>query len=207
MLAELLFAAKLSVKPAACEPAHFVAKAYQDLLGRPVDQAGEMYWLNVLKQGTTRTQIASQWTQRAEYRNAAFRNLFNSYLHRTPNGGETSYFSAMTTEQAASIILSSAEYFTQRGGGTNPGFIAAMYQDVLGRAPDAQASLFTQQLAASASRSTVVQAIVMSAEARYHRVNALYMKFLHRAASGPMPPGNDEQIAAAIVGSDEYCRQ
>ncbi|HLJ74653.1 MAG TPA: DUF4214 domain-containing protein [Thermoanaerobaculia bacterium] len=215
MLAAVLIAATVTVKvppavvrPVGCDPSRFVTKAYQDLLGRPIDPAGRTYWLGVLKNGASRIQVATQLMNSAEYRNAVVRDLYNSYLHRSPNGSEVAAFSHMTTEQAASAILGSAEYFSQRGLGTNAGFVAALYQDVLGRSPDPQATtLFMQQIGAGTSRAVIAQQVLGSFEARQRWINAVYAKYLHRAAAGAVPPGGRDQVVAFIIASDEYCRQ
>ena len=47
---------------------------------------------------------------------------------------------ALTVEQVASGITGSAEYFAMRGGGTETGFLTALYQDALvPPPPDAEA--------------------------------------------------------------------
>jgi len=83
-----------------------------------------------------------------------------------------------------------------------------LYQDLLGRAADPQAvAMFTQQLVAGNTRAALAQQILTSPEARQRRINALYTRYLHRPASGSPLPGSQDQIAAAIIGSEEYCRQ
>jgi hypothetical protein len=165
-----------------------------------------------MKNGASRTQVASQLMRSSEYINLHVRELYNTYLHRAP-GSEASSFAGMlqqgaSSEQVESLILGSVEYFKERGGGTNAGFVSALYQDLLGRPADTQAvAMFTQQLSAGGTRAALAQQILTSAEARQRRINALYSRYLHRAASGPPLPGGVDQIAAAIIGSEEYCRQ
>ena len=196
-----------------CDQKRFLTKAYQDLLGRTLDSSGAAYWLGVMKNGASRTQVASQMMRSAEYVNLRVRSLYSSYLRRPPSGSELSSFAGMlqqgaSLEQVESLILGSNEYFKERGGGTNPGFIAALYQDLLGRAADPQAiAMFTQQLGAGSSRATIAQQILTAPEARQRQISALYSRYLHHAASGPPLPGGQEQVAAAIIGSEEYCRQ
>jgi hypothetical protein len=203
----LLLVAVPLVKAPGCDPSHFVSKAYQDLLGRPIDPASTNYWLGAMKNGASRTQVATEMMHSAEYKNALVRALYNSYLHRPANGSEIANVSAMTAEQIETTILGSAEYFAQRGGGTNHGFVSALYQDVLGRPADPQAvAVFEQQLGAGGSRSAIAQQVLTSAEARQRWINALSMKYLHHIARMQMP-GSYEQVAAGIIGSDEYCRQ
>jgi uncharacterized protein DUF4214 len=210
------FATRLPPPPAitaGCDRNHFLTRAYQDLLGRPLDSAGSAYWLGAMKNGASRTQVASQIMRSAEYSNLHVRALYNTYLHRPPGGSEASSFSGMlqqgaSSEQVESLIMGSPEYFAERAHGTNPGFVAALYQDLLGRPADPQGvAMFTQQLSAGSSRASLAQQILTSPEARQRRINALYNRYLHRAASGAPFPGGLDQVAAAIIGSEEYCRQ
>ena len=80
-------------------------------------------------------------------------------------------------------ILASPEYFQIRGGGTNAGFVQALYLDVLKRPAD-QAGLqgFTQALAAGVTRQQVAQIIVDSPEGITVDVQGLYNQLLHRNA-------------------------
>ena len=194
-----------------CDPAHFIAKAYQDLLGRPINVAGLQYWQAAITNGTTRAQVASQLLHTPEYANARVQTFYNAYLHRPADGSAIAYFSPMlqhggTSEQIEALILASPEYFTRRGGGTNPGFIAALYQDVLGRVADPQGSaLFVGQLGAGASRTTIAQQVLSSPEARQRAINAAYMKYLHHGAPGSALGFGYDQIVETIIGSDEYC--
>lgn len=210
LAAALLFAIKVA---AGCDASHFLARAYQDLLGRQIDAAATTYWLGMMKNGATRTQVASQLIRSVEYTNGRVQTLYNLYLHRPANGSEVAYFAGMlqhgsTDEQVQSSMLSSAEYFSRRAGGTNAGFISALYQDILGRAADPQAvSLFAQQLASGGSRSAIAQQILTSPEARQRWINALYAKYVHRGATRTPVSGGQDQVVAAIIGSDEYCRQ
>jgi len=201
------------VRPVTCDPVHFIGKAYQDLLGRPIDAAASNYWLGQMKNGVTRTQVAAQLLRSGQAPNARVQNFYSQFLHRPGSPSEVAYFAGMlqqgaSIEQVEAGILGSAEYFAQRGGGTNSGFLAALYQDVLGRPADPPAiALWMQQLASGASRSAIAQQVSSSAEARQRWVNALYNRYLHHGPTGAVPPGGQDQVAAAIIGSDEYCRQ
>jgi hypothetical protein len=198
--------------PVGCDSHRFLTKAYSDLLGRPLDSAGSTYWLGAIKKGTSRTQVATQIIRSAEGSNQRVRGFYGDYLHRPPGGSELTYFSGLvqqgtSSEQVRASILGSNEYFTGRGG-TNPAFVAALFQDVLGRAADPQAlSFYTQQLVAGTPRTSIAQQVVTSQEARQRRISAMYSRYLHHGAPGAAMPGGEDQLLAAIIGSDEYCRQ
>jgi uncharacterized protein DUF4214 len=213
LFAQTSTAPNLTIKPVvvACDSNKFLARAYQDVLGRPIDSASTTYWLGAMKNGASRTQVATQMLRSAEHVNMHVRELYNTYLHRPPDGGAAAFVSMLqqgaSSEQVEAMILASPEYFAQRAGSTNAGWVAALFQDVLGRAPDPQASNFFMQQLASNSRTTVAQQVLSSNEARQRRLNALYNHYLHRPASGAVPPGSLDQVAAAIIGSEEYCRR
>ena len=61
-----------------------------------------------------------------------------------------------TIEQMQANLLGSPEYFTSQGGGTNQGFLTALYQDLLNRSVDAAAqALYGGALNAGVSRTQV----------------------------------------------------
>jgi hypothetical protein len=202
-----------AVAPVGCDPNKFLARACQDLLGRPIDPSSSAYWLGAMKNGMNRTQVASQMLHSSECTAARVRALYAQYLHRPPSGGEVSTFSQMlqqgaNSDQVDATIVASPEYYNSRGGGTNAGFVSAMYQDVLGRPADPPAfAMFTQQLGSGSSRAQVAQQVLASNEAHQRRINALYNRYLHHPASGPVPGGSLDQVAASIIGSEEYCRR
>ena len=197
----------------ACDPTKFITRAYQDVLGRPIDAAGQAYWLGQMKNGVTRTQVANQLVRSVEHSNARIQNMFSTYLHRPAGGTDINFYSGMLqhgtpVEDVRSSILASPEYFNSRGGGGNIGFVTALYQDVLGRAPDAQgSSSFVQALNTGAQRSAIAHQFVTSQEARARWMNALYNTYLHHGAPGGGASGGEDQVAVAILASEEYCRR
>src|SRR5207302_8940398 len=87
--------------------------------------------------------------------------------------------SARDALQAAS--LGSREYLQNHGGATD-GFLAGIFQDVLGRAIDAgAASFYSNQLAHGTSRVLVARQILSLSEAKQALVQAGYQQFLHHA--------------------------
>jgi hypothetical protein len=78
-----------------------------------------------------------------------------------------------TTEQVESLIAGSAEYFQVRGGGTDLGFLQALYQDALNRAIDPAGQMtFSQALAKGATRAQVAAAVFTSLEFRQDLVES-----------------------------------
>jgi hypothetical protein len=108
----------------------------------------------------------------------------------------------------------SPEYYRKRGGGTDAGFMSAIYQDALVRAPDATGqTIFLHALGSGASGQHVAQAVLTSTEYRQDLVQADFQAYLQRSADSvglqifttALAQGNrDETIAAYILASDEF---
>jgi hypothetical protein len=148
--------------------------------------------------------------------------LYHQFLHRAadPSGLDT-YVTFLgaggTLEQLAAILTGSEEYFQVRGGGTDDGFLTALYQDALNRSPDsAGMASFLQGLSQGTSHPQVAAAIFGSPEYLQDVVRNFYERFLNRAADdaglhsfvGDLEAGvTDQVITAAMMGSDEFFAQ
>jgi hypothetical protein len=197
----------------------FVAQVYLDLLHRPADAGGFAAFTNVLNQGqVTRSQLVVLIEASVEYRTDQINTIYQTLLHRPADpGGLTSLLGFLarggTYEQVQEIIAASDEFFAENGS-TNDGFLNALYQDALGRAPDAGGRAgFDQFLAMGGSRTRVAAMIYTSPEFDVDLVDGWYLAFLHRPgdASGLngfvtalMLGARDESLMANIIGSDEY---
>jgi hypothetical protein len=120
---------------------------------------------------------------------------------------------AASTSMGA-LIAGSPEYFQKRGGGTNDGFLNALYMNGLGRAVDpAGQAAWDQALATGSSRTQVAAGIFSSPEYELDLVKNYYTTYLRRQAD---PAGlnawaalllggvKDQQVLADIVASAEY---
>jgi Domain of unknown function (DUF4214) len=119
-----------------------------------------------------------------------------------------------TDEDVMAAILGSPEYLSTRGGGTNAGFVSAMYQDLLGRAPTAgEQAQWDTAFGAGATRAQVALQVLHSTEFRTRLIQSWFQAYLGRAPTqvelnfylGQLAGGaTDEQIQAAILGSQEF---
>jgi hypothetical protein len=199
--------------------AGFVQQLYLDLLDRAADADGLTFWSTVLDRGiSARSQVALAIENSAEYRIDVIANFYQTLLGRA--GDPTGFASWMNflnngglVQQLKGTILASPEY-VQLHGGTNCGFLSAVYQDIFGRAIDPGAAqacgLF---LANDGSRQELVYGLQGSQEGLIGLVQSHYLKFLHRVGElasvsfwvaleqQPLP---DELIVAGILGSPEY---
>jgi hypothetical protein len=196
----------------------FVAQLYVDLLGRQADTGGLTYWTNQLNSGTPRTQVATSIENSPEYFNIEVNNLYIKLLHRGADSSGLSYWSGhlaqgSTIEQVASQIAGSPEYFQSRAGGTDAGFLTAIYHDALGRAVDASGqAYFTTAFQNGATPAQVAAHIFASDEFESDRVQSFYVSFLGRGADAnglnywvnSMDANvSDGTVIAQILASDE----
>ena len=114
-----------------------------------------------------------------------------------------------TVEQVIAAVVGSAEFY-QAAGGTNAGFVNAVYGYVLNRAADAGgAGYWTGALNGGAPRSSVAAAILASQEYRIGLVASYYAQYLRRAAdqgglyAWVKSPQSDQSVLAGILGSGE----
>jgi hypothetical protein len=197
----------------------FVAQLYRDLLGREPDAAGLAGWTSLLERGVSRSQVALGIENSTESHTRQLEALYQQLLGRSADQGGLAYWvdfldQGGTLRQVETQILGSDEYFHGHGGDTSAGFVTALYQNILGRAPDAAGvSYWTTYLNGGAARSSLASLIVTSAEADTDIVQADYELYLHRPADpaglsafvGAMEQGvTEEVIVAEIVGSSEY---
>jgi uncharacterized delta-60 repeat protein len=215
----------------------FVAQAYRDLLQREADVTGIATFVSFLDAGGTRQQVALQLESSQEYRTLVVQRLYNQYLKRSADQTGLATFVAQlaagaTVEQVSAALVGSAEYFQTRGGGTNSGFLTALYKDALNRTiDDAGKAGFNQMLANGVSRTDLAAALFSSNEYLQDLVQGFYLSFLRRPGDSagvamfvnllqPKPPPpqpifvgdppitqkqfRDEEVIALFVGSQEY---
>jgi hypothetical protein len=196
----------------------WIDELYLDVLSSEGDLAGIATLSDLLKGGSSREDVALVFLQSVEYRTLLVQSWYQRFLHRSPTAEELAKLVGMlvgaTDEEVEAAILGSDEYYNSRGGGTNAGFVEALYQDILGRAPtDAEAHQWDVAIGAGATRNEVALQILTSIEARTLLINSWFQTFLGRA---PTPVelnfflqqfgagATDEQLLASLLGSQEY---
>jgi uncharacterized repeat protein (TIGR01451 family) len=195
----------------------WLSKVYQDLLNRPIDPVGVAEWEGLLNQGVSPIRIVQDIEASPEYRINRVEALYGQYLHRAADSAGLGGFVSLlqggaTVEQVAAIIAGSPEFF-QASGGTNSGFLAALYQDGLGRPLDpVGAAEWGALLSQGVSRNQVALDILSSPEYDQHLVAGFYTMFLNRAAdpssiawvNALLGGMRDETAIAGITASPEF---
>src|SRR5437660_3539314 len=138
----------------AASSANFVGMVYQDLLHRSADASGLAAFTTALEQGAlTRLGVALAIEGSPEYHAGQVEALYGLLLHRPADPNGLSSFTAFlaaggSPEQGGALLAGSPEYFQTRGGGTNDGFLTAIYSDLLHRSVDPGARTTLDQLLA-----------------------------------------------------------
>ncbi len=199
----------------------FIDLVYQQLLNRQADAVGLTFWNNMLDQGVTRTQVVQQIEASDEFLGIEVQKVYQQFLHRTAEPAGVTFWTDFlkqgnTVEQMEAAIVSSPEYLQNRGGGTNDGFLSALFQDALNRTvTTADSDFFTPQFASGFTPAQVAAEVFASQEFRQDLVKADFQQFLHRGADtiglnfyvNALNAGQtDQQVAASIAGSDEFFR-
>jgi uncharacterized repeat protein (TIGR02543 family) len=194
-------------------------QVFVDLLHREADRASLDAYFPRLVGGLPRPGAALEVLRSAEYRTMLVQSYYTGFLHRPATPQEVALGVAMlaagaTDEDVAATILGSPEYLTSRGGGTNAGFVAALYQDLLGRAPtSAEQAQFGTAFANGATRAQIALQVLRSAEYRTRLIRGWFQAYLDRAPTDAELAAylarfaageTDEQLQASILGSQEY---
>jgi hypothetical protein len=199
---------------------YFLTRVYADMLGRNIEDAARSYWSLEINEGMARAAVVETILASPEYKSLRITELYRKLLGRTPGGPEISYWLdfASAGHDLATVVrgmASSPEYYAKSGGNVRD-FVFAVYDEFLGRGPEAPSlAAWDAALQNGWSTSTVVNAIATSAEAATHQVYINFLSYLKR-----MPePGaviyfsttvanvrSPDSVTAAIVGSDEFFR-
>jgi hypothetical protein len=194
-----------------------VRQLYQDVLGRSVDPGGLDTWSRVLVQGTPPASLATSLVRSTEYAQATVTRDYQAVLGRAPDPyGMRDWTAAITSGSVRSEDLrlwlySSVEFF-QKNGNTNETYVAALYQNVLGRPASAAEVGEWAPVAARWGSASVLGGVWGSMESANVRVEAFYQRYLKRSAD---PAGRaswapvllsygEDRLRDQIVGSMEY---
>jgi hypothetical protein len=193
----------------------FAAQVYLDLMHGQIDSGKLSQWSILLNQGVSRDQILKQILESSEYRKTVMRDLYQLYLRRDPTPaevGSSTFGLTNTVTQVRASLIGSPEYYQQRGGGSNLGFIRSLYHDVLGRiVQQDEADRWTKSLEENQSRETVATLLLAGVESQLNLVQSFYQQYLRRLADtktlgalADMVRGSEADLLLNILTSDEY---
>ena len=199
----------------------FVKAAYQDFLGRAPTAVEIAAKAVPLTAGTlSKEAFLTSMANSDEWLNAIVTKMYVDTLGRQPDAaglaGWTGFIrnETFSVAEVASRFYASDEYYLYHAGGTPTSWVTALYQKLLGRAPDAAG--LAQWVAYTSSpawgRTKVAFEFYQSLESRLKRVDALYQVLLGR---GPDSTGwpfwadvvrstGDITLAVSLANSEEY---
>lgn len=168
------------------DPVVFVTQQYQDFLGRTPDSSGLNYWVTRLNDGSaTRAQVIESMMYSSEFRGrfGPLVRLYTAYFQRVPDYTGLMYWygvmyptsgSPTSLAQVSNSFAQSSEFVGTYGSLDNAGFVTLVYQNVLGRAPDAAGyNYWLGQLNSGISRGQVMTSFSESTENQNATANAL----------------------------------
>jgi uncharacterized protein (TIGR03118 family) len=196
----------------------WINEVYGDLLNRRADVGALGFWSGQLSAGVSRIQIVNSIEASAEYRGDEVQGVFQTYLKRPAEASAVTfgagYLANHTLEQFAVLVAGSGEFYEAQGGGTNDGFLEALFHDALNRPVDAGArAYFDQLLSGGVSTAQVASLVFGSEEYLGDVVQSAYLSYLDRPVDaggqayfvGLLQGGaTDAQVAATLIASDEY---
>lgn len=171
----------------------FITAAYRDVLGRaPESSTVVQNWAAAMAGGLSRTSMANAFNNSEEYRAKRINEAYQAALGRAPDSGGFAFWmsslrgGALSPEDLYSTFLYSNEMYSVQGGGTDAGYVTALYRALLGRDPDPVGlQYWTAQLGAGASRKSISDGFWYSPEKYLLRVEDAFQLFLGRSASQP----------------------
>jgi hypothetical protein len=197
----------------------FVLAAYREFLRREIASTELAVLQTPLATPAQREAFVLTLFGSQEYRDQFVRDLVDGLLGRTATGADLATYGGIFQSQggaaALGAVLASGEYFDAFSGGTNSGWVTAIYQDILNRAvsPSELASTVAGLDGGTLTRSQAVTSLLGSGEYRQLRIGDLYPQLLGRAVDATAiatstavlnTTGRWENVIAAIAGSTEY---
>lgn len=183
------------------DPAAFVRQQYVDFLGSSPDDILLNHWVNQLNAGAaTRAQVIQALMSSEEFqrRFGPLVRLYTAYFRRVPDyGGLMYWFNAMNPSsgggaslaQVSQAFAQSTEFNNTYGALDNAGFVALVYQNVLGRdAEPAGFAYWLDQLNRGMSRGQMMIGFSESAEnqngtTKAQHITLAYVGMLRRTPS------------------------
>jgi hypothetical protein len=200
--------------------ANFVRAAFGTFLGRAPNTSELQQRTIALDSGVvSRDAFTRELAQSLEWIARTIDEMYNSALGRSAEPAGLRYWRDLVvgglriTDVGAELYAS--EEFYRRSGATPRRFVAALYEEILGRSPDqAGMDYWLSVLGAGAPRRVVAASFYASIESRRDRVARTYRSVLGR---GPDAGGHaywadvllrhdDVALAAHLAASDEYFR-
>jgi subtilisin-like proprotein convertase family protein len=199
----------ITVNPDVLDKDHkFIRQLYFNALARPGSMPEWDLWIPVLAQPNGRFLVANAIERSFEGRDRLVKSWYLTYLGRPANGTEERGWAQLmvggtSEEDVLAAILSSDEYFNRAATivGQPPSdatFVAALYQQILGRSAAPNEISYWTSIVASQGRVSVAAGFVRSIEYRSTIIRGYYANLLRRSTA----PSDQEVAGWAFSGLD-----
>lgn len=167
---------------------NYAASLYRVVLEREGSTAEVTALSNALRNGYPPANAVAGFVNSVEYRRWLIADPVNGFYFRflgrqADEGGVQFWLNAMahgvSEPQVLAGITGSSEFFTTQGGGTNAGFVNALYTKVLNRAASAaEVNFYVSRLNAGVGRADIANGFIQSQEYRTILVREWYDHYL-----------------------------
>lgn len=203
--------------PVSSANARFVVDRYQTVLGRAPETNGLDFHLARLASGGAETRQNFVWAMlfSVEGSRQEVDRAYGDLLHRSADPAGRSYWTqhlqGHDVLDLRVLLLSSPEY-RNRAGGTDQAWVVALYDDILGRAPEpAGLAYWTGQAGSGVPRPLIAAAVYAGDEALARRTIDYYQEILHRnptaaervAGRATIRRSGERGLRAELLASDE----
>ncbi len=145
-------------------PEDFVGQQYQDFLARRPDAAGLAFWAARLRDGEDPGALIETMVASPEFINAVapIVRLYYAHLQRSPDLDGLTFWAGRigagwTVNDVSNFFAKSPEFEARYGALSNADYVDRVYQNVLGRGPDASGRAYwIEQLEAGVERGVVM---------------------------------------------------
>jgi hypothetical protein len=196
----------------------YVNQAFEDVFGRPADNAALAYWSGQLASGISPGAFAAALTHSQEYYQRFVQATYEQYFGRAADAAGLSFWTGqlqagLSDAAFEADLIGSAEFYA-RSGGTDQAWVDALYQNVLGRPADQQGqNYWISQIQSGVSRTAVAYGFLTSAEHEAQVITDDYQHYLNRSPNaaeinywlGQFQGGaTNEDLIAGFLSSAEY---
>ncbi|MBI2709818.1 MAG: DUF4214 domain-containing protein [Actinobacteria bacterium] len=202
-------------------PDPLVKRQYADFLGRPVSSSSLTSWRDKLDSGdlTPEQFVAAVVAgSEAQSRNGALVRLYKAVFLRLPDHTGYQYWlgkvrSGMSLRDVAEVFASSGEFRSRYGALSNGDYVDLVYQNVLGRAPDAGGRAYwIGQLQSGLTRGGLMVQFSESTENKARTATTAGIVVVHDAMLGRMISDDSEatwrwKVAAGSATIESLVRQ
>jgi hypothetical protein len=196
------------------EEAWYITATYRDFLGRIPDTAGYQFWIG---QDISIDDYVTSLASSDEWVGQIVNDFYADVFGRPADPGGFAFWTSQVRQRGvpfvAAQLYGSAEYLNANGG-SDTGFVQAMYRQLLGRDPNADPAgvSFWVGEARRRGRVEVAFAFFQSEEKRRGRVRDLYCTLLDRTPdaggsaywAGVILREGDLALARNLATSTEY---